>query len=191
MLGSRTVKTLTALLGSMTLGAFVLMVLETAPTNPEPEQLAAVTERDTGLAAIIRDTAVPLQRIKWRNVVVHGSGVGSSDIAGRCHFVVGQDGRIIATALWKHQLAGYHVYVPGRDFNADSIGICLDGDFSDLPPARAQFEVLVNLTRAIQEDFAVPPDRVYLHSQLDARSSSPGAAFPAAALDGRLYRQGR
>ena len=43
MFGSRTIKTLTALLVSMTLGALALMVLETAPAEPAAQHLAAVT----------------------------------------------------------------------------------------------------------------------------------------------------
>lgn len=189
MLGSRTIKTLTALLVSMTVGALVLMVLETSPGHPPAEQLAAVSRSRTPIGGAIYDTVVPIQSIKWRNIVVHSSSAGGSGIEQRCHFVVQPDGRVAATDLWQRQLAGHHVYVPGRDFNADSIGICMVGDFSSRGPSQRQFDGLVELTRSLQGILLMPADRVYLHSHLAARSHSPGDAFPAMAFNDGLLRR--
>ncbi len=191
VLGARTIKTLTALLVSMTLGAFALMVLETAPVQPEAQHLAAVGPPAGGAGQIIRQTLVPIQPIKWRNIVVHSSAAEAPDIASRCHFVVTPEGQITPTSLWQRQLSGHHVYVPGRDFNADSIGICLIGDFSRNKPPRKQLAALIDLTRAFQPTFRIPADRVYLHSDLDAYSRSPGAAFPSKSFDRALYRPKR
>jgi len=150
MFGSRTIRTLTALLISMTLGAMALMVLETAPVRPHAEQLAAVGPPPGVIERLIHDTAVPIQPVKWRNMIVHGSD--------------------------------------GRDFNADSIGICLVGDFSSSPPSQGQFDRLVQLTRALQRTLRLSADHIYLHSELDARSHSPGDAFPARAFNSSLLR---
>lgn len=188
MLGSRTIRILTALLVSMTLGALALMVLETAPPTPRAEQLAAIGISKMPLDGAIHNTAVPIQPIKWRNIIVHSSGAGAAGIEKRCHFVLRPDGRVAATGLWKRQLAGDHVYVPGRDFNADSVGICMIGDFRNSGPAQRQFNRLTELTRTLQGILLTPRDRIYLHSQLDPRSHSPGGAFPARAFNDSLLR---
>ena len=191
MLGSRPIKTLTALLISMTIGAFALMVLETAPVRPTAQHLAAVSSPAGHPGKIIRGTSVPLQPIKWRNIIVHGSEAEPPDIAERYHFLIHRDGRMAGTTLWKRQLAGHHVYVPGRDFNADSIGVCVMGDFSRSGPPRAQFAALMDLVRALQPMFSISADRVYLHSELDPYARSPGAAFPAETFNRSLYRPPR
>jgi len=186
MLGSRTIKTLTALLLSMTVGAFALMLLETAPVRPSAQQLAAVSLPENQAGQLVRQTAVPIQPIKWRNIVIHGSQAEGQDIAERCHFVVHPDGKLLATGLWERQQSGHHVFVPGRDFNADSIGICLQGEFSTSAPEATQVTALVELARTLQKALTIPTERVYLYSDLDSLSRSPGAAFPAESFDRRL-----
>ncbi len=191
MFGSRTIKTLTALLISMTLGALALMVLETAPARPTPQHLAAVASPNELAGKIVHDTAVPFQRMKWRNVIVHSSVNQTPGFAQRCHFLIQPNGKIQVTALWKRQLSGNHVYVPGRDFNADSVGICLAGDFSMQAPPRAQMNSLIELVRTLQPLSAIPADRVYLHSDLIPYSQSPGVAFPSRTFNANLYRTRR
>lgn len=195
MAGSRTVRTLTALLVAMTLGAFVLMLLETAPLRPSASYLAAVAP-SPGSDEAIFETDVPLQPLKWRNIVVHSSASAHSGLAERTHFVIGPGADaaspvIRATPLWKRQAEGHHVYVPWRDFNADSVGICLVGDFSRRGPTEAQLRVLIRLVQALQRTFRIAADRVYLHSDLDPGSGSPGRAFPGEAFTERLLHATR
>jgi len=192
MIGSRTIKTLVALLASMTIGAFVLMALETAPVAPRAELLAALAAPGDGVSQVVHDTAVPLQSVKWRTVVVHSSAEGNG-IVRQCHFVVSKQGQVSCTDLWRRQVSGRHIRVPGRDFNADSIAVCLVGDFSssDEPISQSQFNGLVSLTLALQRAFRIPAARVYLRRDLDAYSDSPGKAFPANAFDARLVRRFR
>lgn len=188
MFGSRTVKTLTALLVSMTLGAAALILLETAPVEPTAQHLAAVSAPAGNCGRVVCDTEVPIQAIKWRTIIIHGSAAEGPGLPQQCHFLIGSDGRIAATALWRRQMSGEHVYVPGRDLNAVSIGVCIMGDFSQQAPSAAQLASLADLTRSLQRTLEIPADRVYLHSDLDASSSSPGAAFPTRAFDHNLYR---
>jgi len=171
----------------MTIGAFALMALETAPVRAPVQDLAAIATTDAPCEQIVRRTDVPLQPIKWRNLIVHGSAAGPPDIAKRCHFIVDADGLITPTALWQRQQSGHHVYVPGRDFNADSVGVCLIGDFSRRSPPANQLAALVDLTRTLQHMFRIPDDRVYLHRELDRNSRSPGAAFPAGLFNRSLH----
>ncbi|HUS46844.1 MAG TPA: peptidoglycan recognition family protein, partial [Phycisphaerae bacterium] len=121
---------------------------------------------------------------KWRNVIVHASARAGGPLARGCHFVIGQhpgaDGcYVTATQRWKQQDDGQHASMQGYDYNRNSIGICLMGDFSSRPPGRDQFDAAVALVRQLRRQFAMPSDRVYLAHQLPLGDKSPGNAFPA------------
>jgi hypothetical protein len=185
MSGSRTIKVLAALVVAMTIGAFALLAMDTDPIRPGAIHLAALAERNSGAAAIVGSTEVPLQGMKWRNIVIMSSTAGRGIERG-CHFVVRRDGRhlVQATDLWKQQLDGRHT--PVRQYNADSIGICVEGDFDVNQPSPEQFEALCGLIRVLQHNFRIYPDQIFLHSDLVSGSRSPGEAFPARPLAARL-----
>jgi hypothetical protein len=187
MFGSRTIKTLAALLAAMTAGAISLMVLEKAPLRPAVAM--AATPRPATLdniAEIVRNgNDVPLSADMWHKIIIHTTGRDEiDDIASRCHFVIkkgqGSDECTVeATDLWRRQAPGRHVLVTGFDHNYDSIAICIEGDFAQGAPTNAQFDALVKLVQTLQGKFGIGPSRVYLHRDVDARSKSPGDAFPA------------
>lgn len=177
MAGSRTIKTLTVLLAAMTVGAFSLMVLETAPIPPASANLAALKGGSVTLGAV-EQTTVPLQTMIWRNIIVHTSGLERRDIARDCHFVI-EGGEIKATDRWKRQTSGNHIYVPGFDYDANSIGVCVIGDFSSRAPGNDQLQALATLVRALQQRLRITNDRVYTYRELVPSSASPGDAFPA------------
>ncbi|HUT01245.1 MAG TPA: peptidoglycan recognition family protein [Phycisphaerae bacterium] len=190
--GSRTVKTLMALLAAMTLGALALMVLETEPIRPTAQPLVVLSPRPVGAARVIFGTRVPVQAVQWRYIVVHASSGRRSRPARRCHFLVegGAEGtwRVTATDAWLDQRAGGHI---GGFWRDSSIGICVIGDFSRRRPERGQFASLVDLVNTLQEVCKISADRIYLHSDLVAGSSSPGAAFPAEEFSARLLHSQR
>ncbi len=189
---SGTIKTLAALAGAMTVGAGVLILLETEPARPTiPLSLQAVkADRTGGERAIVRNTEVPLQYIKWRNIVIHDAPRADAAVARGCHFLIGDDhsqGRaaIQATRLWRRQQDGDHIFVPGYSFNDNSIGVCLLRDCGRQPPTAEQFVALVNLVQALQVTFQIPPDHVYLHSDL-TEEDCPGRLFPHEAFRANL-----
>jgi hypothetical protein len=192
MFGSRTIKTLAALLAAMTAGAISLMVLERKPpVNPTPA--VAVPATPDNIADIIgRD--VPLSADLWHKIVIHTTGSDEIvDIAKRCHFVIRKrDGSdectVEATDLWRRQTPGRHVMVTGFDHNFDSIAICLEGDFAQSAPSRAQFDALMRLVQTLQDTLQIGPSKVYLHRDVDARSKSPGDAFPTDKFTDSLLR---
>ncbi|MHC4985050.1 MAG: peptidoglycan recognition protein family protein [Planctomycetota bacterium] len=191
MASERTVRTLTALLAAMTAGAFALMLMETDTVRPTAEPLAAFGTADGQIPdEVTHPRAIPLQQAKWRNIIIHATGAEGEDIAERCHFVIapGPDGQPVVhvTDLWHNQLAGHHVYTSDRDFNADSIGICLLGDYQHQPPTQAMMDELVSLTRAVQRTCGIGRQYVYLYRDLDSRSPSPGLAFPIGSFSRRL-----
>jgi hypothetical protein len=185
--GSRTVKTLAVLFVAMTLGALALMLLEPEPVRPTPSALAVLSSPPAGATQLIGQTQAPLQPAKWGSVLVHAAREESSEPAKDCHFIVAPDGnggwKVSATDHWIRQEPGPYVQ---RVWRADSVGVCLIGDFSRTPPKAAQFELLVQLVNALQDTCRFSADHVYLLSDIDPRSSSPGAAFPAAKLSARL-----
>ena len=192
MSGSRTVKTLTALFVSMTFGALALMVMETPPISVTAQPLAVLSPPPAGAAEVVYDTAAAISRGKWTYVVVHSAADRSSPVAQGCHFIVDRDNtgawRVIATENWRKQRDGQHI---AGYWQPQSVGVCIIGDFSAQKPDKGQFDCLVELVNALQEVCRIPADKVYLMSDLDARSTSPGQFFPAARFSARLLRQGR
>ncbi len=192
MSGSRTVKTLTALFVSMTFGALALMMMETPPISPTAQPLAVLSPPPAGAAEVVYDTAAAISRGKWTYVVVHSAADRSSPVAQGCHFIVDRDNtgawRVIATENWRKQQDGQFITGYYKSF---SVGVCIIGDFSAQKPDKEQFDCVVELVNALQEVCRIPADKVYLMSDLDVRSTSPGQFFPAARFSARLLRQGR
>lgn len=187
---SRTVKTLTVLLAAMTVGVFVLMLMETEPYQP-PVSLSAMAV-GSPVSALISDTAVPVRGAKWRSIVIHSTGAEGAQVASQCHFILSRadDGKIElqSTSLWRSQQAGEQTGRLGEDFNSGSIGVCLVGDFSASSPGSQQFNQLMELVKSLQKHFHIGFDRVYLLSDIDPLSRSPGDAFPARAFEQHLIR---
>jgi hypothetical protein len=183
---TRTTRVLGALLVSMTLGALLLMLMESDPPRPSQSDRASIAGGVLGQHASVSR--------KWRRIIVHSAADSSSNLPKRCHFVIAPEASsaglgIRSTELWKKQTPGYHAFVaPQRDYNSDSIGICLIGDFSQHQLSQGQFDALVTLVRELQKDCKIDSDSVYLYSQLDAQARRPGRNFPVADFDAALLQ---
>ncbi|MBI1750399.1 MAG: N-acetylmuramoyl-L-alanine amidase [Acidobacteria bacterium] len=76
------------------------------------------------------------------------------------------------------------------------IGICLVGDFSSAQnptgtmglqePTQAQIQSLVRLVRELRSRYAIPPERILLHRQVDRDTQCPGDRFPVAFFTARI-----
>ena len=193
MSGSRTIKTLVALLGALTIGTIVLMALETDPIHPKVRSLIAAEAPSEDYASLIGRTEGEFHPHRWNNIVIHSSGGGSGDIIGKSHFVVEQNvdtgrQRVRATDLWRGQRPSRHIAGPNDHFNTNSIAICLVGDFGRRQPAKEQFLDLVRLVVTLQCAGKITGDHVYLCRDLDTRTYCPGQAFPARAFNACLLR---
>lgn len=185
MVESRTAKTLLTLLGAMTFGAVALWLMSDDPIPPTHH--AAVTNPVVRPDAAVFEVQGLLRPARWRHIVVHAAA--RKDVARQCHFVITENGQLDATAWWKRQIEGQTVSAVANSFNTETISICLVGDFSQRPPPHAQFQALVALTRLLQgEPFNIGPGHVYLRSDLDAFSDSPGLAFPVEEFAALLHR---
>jgi len=159
------------------------MLMEKAPIRPPVTHLAAIDPSVGSLSDLVAQTNIPLKRGKWRNILIHTSLEGL-DPDSECHFIVsrqaGADGlNVRATPLWAAQQEGNHGFLPVHDYNADSIGVFMAGEFDSLGPSQQQFQALLELVRALQKACGITADRVYLYRHIDPRSGSPGPAFPA------------
>ncbi len=191
-LRSGTIKTLGALVAALSVGAAMLLWMETVPARVEvPLPLQAVDADDVRPElGIIHQTEIPLQYIKWRNIVVHDAGRDGPGIVRRCHFLIGNgesfgDGAIASTRLWRLQKEGGHIHVPGTAFDSESIGVAVLCDTRRTAPTRRQLAALIHLVRGLQVTFQIPPARVSLHSDW-GEPGCPGDRFPARAFRSAL-----
>jgi hypothetical protein len=110
----------------------------------------------------------PVQRARWKFIIVHNSGTRQGNARAfdyyhrrirrmknglAYHFVIGngtssRNGQIEIGDRWVHQLRGGHVH---SDYmNNIGLGICLVGDFNRDQPTRAQLEACEELIRYLR-----------------------------------------
>jgi len=184
------INTLAALLAALTVGAIILMALETDPIQLSYESLMATYKTDP-LLPLVRDTDEPLG--SWKNIVVHSTGSEGQIAKRMCHFIIapGGDGKaleITATALWRRQEYSMHILGPNSHISNTSISVCIDGDFTTRRPTDDEFGRLMVLVWSLQHYFKIEPGHVYLYRDLDASTFSPGRAFPDSTFTARLLR---
>jgi hypothetical protein len=140
----------------------------------------------------------PVQRNRWRFIIVHYSATRQGNARAfdhyhrrvrkmqngmAYHFVVGNgtssgNGEIEIGDRWRRQINGGHVH---SDYlNNISLGICFVGDFSRHPPTRAQMEATEELIRYLRERCGgrIP---VRPHREMNPpryATDCPGDAFP-------------
>jgi hypothetical protein len=139
----------------------------------------------------------PVQRARWKFVIVHNSGTrqGSARVFDyyhrhvrrmrnglAYHFVIGngtstRNGQIEIGERWIRQMSGGHVH---SDYmNSIGLGICLVGDFNRDQPTRAQLEACEELIKYLQERcgrMAVRPHREVNPPRW--ATDCPGDVFP-------------
>ncbi len=166
----RVVKVLTALLVSMTVGAFVLMALGNHPPLNGPFSLAAYYRLDPVDHALQSKACQAPHR--WNTIEIFFSGTKSGSIqqaAGAvdrdCHFIIcngngGMNGEIQATEQWQKQWS----IRPGQTWQGTdkTIRICLIGDGVTALPTDYQLKRLEMLLEALCRKFNIPAASVYL-----------------------------
>lgn len=166
----RVVKVLGALLVSMTVGAFVLMVLGNNHPSAPPFSLSAYY-RLTAVDQAVRSEACQAPS-RWTSIEIFFSGtrngslkqpVGAIDT--NSHFVVcngtgSGDGEIQTTDLWQKQWG----VQPSRTWQGSSktIRICLIGDGVSALPSDYQLKRLEMLLEALCRKFHIPAKSVFL-----------------------------
>jgi hypothetical protein len=155
---------------------------------------------DRGVIEAIRQA--PVQRARWKFVIVHNSGTRQGNAKAfeyyhrrvrrmqngmAYHFVVGNgtssgDGKVEIGDRWRRQINGGHVH---SDYlNNISLGICLVGDFNRHQPTRAQLEATEELIRYLRDRCGKADGRtipVRPHREMNPprwATDCPGDAFP-------------
>ena len=172
----------------MVVGTFVLILMEGDPARPlVPFPLQA--DRSNGSAELDVDVAAMTDTDRlgiWRNIVIHDASCQDGGIASECHFKIRPDGSagdmIESTVLWRRQLEGDHVRVPGFSLNSNSVAICLLGDGRT---TKQQMAALISLIRSLQLTCMIARDSVYLHSER-AETDCPTCDFSSVDLRSRL-----
>lgn len=197
-LSTRAKRVWSALAGAMTLAGLGMYALHAGPSARSdglalPALVAAAGP--SNLEAVLAPR-VALEPDRWQAIVIHHSGrpAGSAatiaqrhqsmNLAGLGHhFVLGNgsgapDGEIHVGYRWLDQLPGAHASGPDADwFNRNAIGICLVGDGNRRPFTDAQMRRLVALVRTLAAECGIPPERIYLASDVSG-ATSPGRLFP-------------
>ncbi|MEY2489014.1 MAG: hypothetical protein QOC70_956 [Verrucomicrobiota bacterium] len=144
----------------------------------------------------------PVQRARWKFVIVHNSGTRQGNARAfdyyhrkirrmrnglAYHFVIGngtssRNGQIEIGDRWRRQINGGHVH---SDYmNNIGLGICLVGDFNRDQPTRAQLEACEELIRYLQERCGKSDGRSLIvrpHREVNPprwATDCPGDAFP-------------
>jgi len=169
--------------------------------------LGSITPTASAAGPRITPLDTPLDRRRWRSIVIHHSGSPAGDAAAierqhfaaglaglGYHFVIGNgqgldDGQVVAGYRWERQLPGAHVAALGRvdagRWNQESIGICLVGNGDRRPFTDRQVREVAALVRALQAELGIHAGSVVLHSDL-APVASPGKCFPVEAFRAQL-----
>jgi N-acetyl-anhydromuramyl-L-alanine amidase AmpD len=145
----------------------------------------------------------PLDRSRWRSIVIHDSGepAGDAESIRRLHlshgyrmmgyhFLIGNgnglgDGVVHVGERWIRQVPGWHAVGPDAQWhNNHSIAICLVGNGDRRPMTGRQITQLVSLISRLQRELDIPAGAVHLHRDI-ARglTTSPGAFFAADELE--------
>ena len=135
---------------------------------------------------------------RWRYIVIHHSGIEMGNPEGMdryhrehshmtnglaYHFVIGNgsgmlDGELAIGDRWKKQLDGGHVHSDA--LNAESIGICLVGNFDNDRPTAKQLAALQALILDLLHRCDLPPAAVKTHQQINPIfTRCPGKQFPS------------
>jgi hypothetical protein len=144
----------------------------------------------------------PVQRARWKFIIVHNSGTRQGNARAfdyyhrkirrmrnglAYHFVIGngtssRNGQIEIGDRWRRQINGGHVH---SDYmNNIGLGICLVGDFNRDQPTRAQLEATEELIRYLQERCGKSDGRSLMvrpHREVNPprwATDCPGDAFP-------------
>ncbi len=154
--------------GGATILNFYPSVIFSAP-------LAGIEHAPDESLPTVLDTDVPIKELNWRRIVVHSSPQGKSTAS--CHFAVlggpGANGSLIVSSqLWKTQTCA-----AASDYEADTIAICMIGDFTVKLPSKQQFLALKRLLQDLQKLCRIAPENIRFSQQLDANPAGRADFF--------------
>lgn len=185
----------------------VLWLLDTSGGPPRLDGLAlasvVTTSEPPSLDQVFRSVRRPIERSRWKAIVIHHSGTPSGTpetLAARTggsnfHFVIGNgngmdDGGLYVDHRWLLQEATHHAKGPDAGwYDQNAISICVVGDGEHGEFSRQQLDRLVELVHALSQRLDIRVENVLLHSDISP-DRNPGKFFPGAELHERLVSLG-
>ena len=140
-----------------------------------------------------------VEETQWEYIIIHHSATESGSVNSiheehikrrdgdgnrwlgiGYHFVIGNghgmpDGTVQSTFRWKEQIHGAHS--GSAVFNSRGIGICVIGNFEDVPPSKAQLDSLKTLVKVISMRHRITPENFMGHAAVKT-TACPGKHFP-------------
>lgn len=178
-------------LGLLALALSPGLQLQAAEKRTEPKRRTLYTRQVRRVTGGIQ--VVPR---RWSNIILHHSGLRRGNAASydrehrkrgmenglAYHFVIGngvdsKDGQIEIGRRWLKQLPGGHVR--SEALNANSIGICLVGDFQKTRPTVNQIAALRELIEYLKYELLDRKVRLMSHAEAHpGHTVCPGRYFP-------------
>ena len=195
---SRTVKCLVILVATMIIGSGILLLIKTPPAKVSPFlTIKAKSEgSQSDISNLILKTDIPIQAIKWVNIVVYDNSDARGDslaaLNENYHFIIGSpdvigSGSIWTTPLWQKQQDCNHIIRSGHPAHQGSIMIRLLCDTRQKAPTSEQMDALIELVRKLQVLCQIPSDHVWVEGPPD-NPNEPGRFFPSGYFRSRLIR---
>lgn len=160
----RSVKVISALVVSMTIGAFVLMSLDKQSLSAGPFSLAALQN----LNPVRNDVAKPASTTNWDGVEVYYNNDSTSNFEklvsnskSQLHFAIanaasGKEGVIKVTDKWKKQIACQLDLQQGQKI----IRICIINDAGNTHPTNCQISRTTQLVEALSRLHNISPSNI-------------------------------
>jgi len=184
---------LASLVGTMTVSAAVLLVMEGGALGTAMPGWAI---NQSNVAAMV-DLGAPLRPEGWNFIIIYESADaaaradsladgrftgGSSPTTVRpqanFHFVIDSpqsgtmDGLLETGTSWKNQKLGAYAGWPDSrshpiSLYSDAVGVCLAADLGRGPISDAQHQTLLQLVHELQQRNHIPPERILFQWELD------------------------
>jgi hypothetical protein len=192
----RTLRVLVSLMGAMTVGSGLLLLLDPGPSQSVvPISLSSVEGVGWSGSEVSFASDGVAAPVVWSSILVcdggripQGSGYSghSSGVFSGFHFVIGrgrqiQDGRIEIGWKWEQQLPGTFDVEEWMGGNPSGvIGICMEGDGELEPFTEKQMRSLVWLVQSLQGGHQISAERVVIESGAMNEEVAVGRLFPVA-----------
>ncbi len=194
---------LASLVGTMTVSASVLLLMEGGALGTAMPGWAI---NQPNVAAMV-DSGGPLRPQGWNFIIIYES----TDLAARAdsltdgrlagdsfpttvrpkanfHFVIDSaqsgtmDGKLETGASWKNQELGAYAGWPDSrshpfSLYKDAVGICFAGDLNRSPVSAAQQQTLIHLVQVLQQRTHIPPEQIYFQWELEGTPTAAQQGF--------------
>jgi LysM repeat protein len=174
------------------------ILVPVGPRSPLPPLLSSAVLKEMNASR-------KLKAGRWKRIVIHHTATNVDDAVNihkvhkargmqnglAYHFVISngsrkaKDGEIYVGGRWKNQLDGGHM--KRQQWNRESIGICLIGNFQSRRPTAAQLKSLEGLCRYLKRRTGIATTKIVTHKGLHpGHTLCPGKYFSLESLHKKL-----